>query len=1271
MKIRTLIALWLLASTSLLSQITLDFPGLSYLESESDYPFRKNLQEKLDENGPFVIDFYGQLLHPNSIFEQRAVIKMLLERPDSLVIKYHFLNFDSLQAPSLMVSEQEEILEAKRLLALLHYHPLSYYQYILVKNKYYTINYDQSISFDYQGALMESGVDPDVINAQISQGLVDSLYFENITNSLSDRQAIDSLNQGRPFITDILGDYEDFTLETLIPRDQSLPDNNCCDRYKMFYYFLDDEFIDNWQEKIVDLGLFIASKLRDPSFLFMVYLDVTKELKKARTVPCSSDKLPDEIMENCGPDQWCLKFQSYTLPPNAPSEILFERAECVDCPKAYPDPNLTNAIIIELNTSIEATQENYTAHPTFQLISEKLENLGLQFSVTKNNNDLVYGPEAIEIEGFEIRNGPVFKKDRKPRQKKLRIKLGNEIKNMEPGEEICINGFDYFPSEMSEQCQPINECFTFECPAAQLWYDNDNNEIELLVQQNQDGLIFSTVGYVVEITKPNEPTQTFTWGATSDKGNLPIKDPNGNLLNISALNLPDGTNICLKWDPYYFGRHLDGAQGKITSCEGGEYCFEVGRDEDCNNIDVRLIDCLPPTALGANDGVITVGTFASLGGPPPYSPAYIWDNGTSGPRRYQVAPGPEYCVTVTDVHQICPDRPKCFKLDPILCCTNGSGNKPNNGSINNKPTLSDCLTYQVSIENSVQPDEQDFPNGSLSISITNSLDPANDDFTYVWSDLDSNDEYQRNNLEPGKYCVTISLVGTCCNVVECFEVLFKDCEQSNLDLSFTTQSACNADGSIDVTASGGFPPYEYDWFYNGLTESSEDLSSLNPDYYFLTVTDSKGCKKNEVIHIDGPYSGPFEFEATINPAFDCLDNGSIEILEKDQYSNLTFNWSTGYSGRFLEDVNSGNYSVTISDGCGFSQMEEFFVPGYHIEPNNQFSLTIKQPCNMGQMGLVDAYPYNYEIEIYNLDFNLIYSGHQINLPPGDYYLKVFEPGIKSECYYFDELTISSENVLGIQFWEEKATCDYYCDGKLGVLPTGGTFPYSISWENGSSSMLRENLNIGTYSVTITDGSNCTMTGEHSLTSTNGTNCPELNPIVLYSKPSCPNSNNGSLGIGITGGVKPYVFNWADGGFNTSNGGPNDPVNKNNLAPGDYQVTITDRCGNQIIKTFTIFEAQTYTGTLLTLENGCSTGLSHYSNDAVINIEFTPNTPNNFTLMMKYDDFLGAPNYNHEIIQKTISNQSTFTVGGTLLEFTAFDGNNCEIQTNFKSGEFPD
>jgi len=62
----------------------------------------------------------------------------------------------------------------------------------------------------------------------------------------------------------------------------------------------------------------------------------------------------------------------------------------------------------------------------------------------------------------------------------------------------------------------------------------------------------------------------------------------------------------------------------------------------------------------------------------------------------------------------------------------------------------------------------------------------------------------------------------------------------------TTPETNNNNGSIDITLSGGEPPFVYSWIGpNGFTSNAQDVSGLTAGTYSVTVTD--GCSNSETI----------------------------------------------------------------------------------------------------------------------------------------------------------------------------------------------------------------------------------------------------------------------------------------------------------------------------------------------------------------------------------------------------------------------------------------
>jgi hypothetical protein len=136
------------------------------------------------------------------------------------------------------------------------------------------------------------------------------------------------------------------------------------------------------------------------------------------------------------------------------------------------------------------------------------------------------------------------------------------------------------------------------------------------------------------------------------------------------------------------------------------------------------------------------------------------------------------------------------------------------------------------------------------------------------------------------------------------------------------------------------------------------------------------------------------------------------------------------------------------------------------------------------------------------------------------------------------------------------SCFGNSNGSILMNITNGNPPYNWTWSrtnpdggpvSGTGATI-PNLSAGTYSVTLTVASGCSTTFSTQVTQ----------PAVLSATATVTNigcfGGTGSISINVTGGTAPYTFDWAD------LPGPNEPQNRTGLAPGTYNVTVTDSKG---------------------------------------------------------------------------------------------------------------
>ena len=122
------------------------------------------------------------------------------------------------------------------------------------------------------------------------------------------------------------------------------------------------------------------------------------------------------------------------------------------------------------------------------------------------------------------------------------------------------------------------------------------------------------------------------------------------------------------------------------------------------------------------------------------------------------------------------------------------------------------------------------------------------------------------------------------------------------------------------------------------------------------------------------------------------------------------------------------------------------------------------------------------------------------------------------------------------------SCFGLTDGSINLSPSGGTGPYGFLWNNSDTAHQLSNLAAGSYTITVTDQSGCTL-----VTSVSVTQPALLTATTTNYNVSCYGAANGTFIVVPSGGTIPYTF---------SN---NDSIERN-LAPGIYSVTITDDKG---------------------------------------------------------------------------------------------------------------
>jgi hypothetical protein len=267
-----------------------------------------------------------------------------------------------------------------------------------------------------------------------------------------------------------------------------------------------------------------------------------------------------------------------------------------------------------------------------------------------------------------------------------------------------------------------------------------------------------------------------------------------------------------------------------------------------------------------------------------------------------------------------------------------------------------------------------------------------------------------------------------------------------------------------------------------------------------------------------------------------------------------------------------NYSVVINDAAGCSVTSSVMVMPYHPRQSIDFIVfsPSKPTCagaNDGSISGGTSRPVN------EVCFGTVnYSIEGVN---GTVFPKLIKPinstttGLAAGTYQLSWLGCAC---LTNTFWQQtitltnqSTTCppmiltpsvisNAICtaaNGSAKVVATGGTGVYTYAWSNGATTATATGLAAGTYTVSVTSGSDV----KTSSVVVPQTPCPPLVLRTGVGVASFCTMNNGRVTTYASGGTGTYTYSWNTSPIQTT-------AIATNLAPGTYTVTVTSGSNTQ-------------------------------------------------------------------------------------------------------------
>ncbi len=188
------------------------------------------------------------------------------------------------------------------------------------------------------------------------------------------------------------------------------------------------------------------------------------------------------------------------------------------------------------------------------------------------------------------------------------------------------------------------------------------------------------------------------------------------------------------------------------------------------------------------------------------------------------------------------------------------------------------------------------------------------DYDYLW---DTNAATATTALPPGWHSVTVTDEHGCPDTVG-VSIAAPPVLLAGIAAQPPTLCFGDSNGVLAALPTGGTPPYGLLW--------SAGPTNLPAGDYSLTVTDANGCTATASATIAG-YPEITATDTITNATSPTATDGSITITDVagGSGSGYTFLWSDSSTAQNLQDVPTGDYSLTVTDPQGCTATFSFFV----------------------------------------------------------------------------------------------------------------------------------------------------------------------------------------------------------------------------------------------------------------------------------------------------------------------------------------------------------
>lgn len=381
--------------------------------------------------------------------------------------------------------------------------------------------------------------------------------------------------------------------------------------------------------------------------------------------------------------------------------------------------------------------------------------------------------------------------------------------------------------------------------------------------------------------------------------------------------------------------------------------------------------------------------------------------------------------------------------------------------------------------------------------------------------------------------------------------------------------------TLDSEGSSNLPGLTYAWttsdgHFSGATDVPNPAVDAPGTYTLLLTNPASGCTATDLVVVVENTEAP-EIEFQPYTPLSCAQPLLTLIGTNNSPTGAyTYEWTASDGGHIFSGDGTlmlcvdaaGTYTLLVtneSNGCTDTRV--FPVGADFDAPELDLSVSGPINCHAPAVTLLNTSGTTPGL----LDHNwTLPDGSEVNTgttpsfstgTPGEYTLLL--SNIQNGCTATTSLVVVQHEAVVIEtVSQQNIPCFGDENGAIGITAAGGDGNLSYLWSNDKTTAAIEGLAAGTYTVTVTDGENCTTSQTFLLGQP-----AELLAGASATPPSSAGASDGTATANPQGGTLPYSYAW-DNGKTTQT--------IEDLPAGFYTVTVTDGNGCTAVQTVEVW-----------------------------------------------------------------------------------------------------